>query len=492
MNTDRRQFLKTAASLFPAVLGAAREKRPNVLFIIADEWRAQATPYNGDPNVRTPVLERLARESVSFDNATSGCPVCCPARASIMTGQYPLTNGVFINDVELKPNSLTLAESFAKAGYRTGYIGKWHLYGSPDGKYGRRLAYIPPEKRLGFDYWKACECSHDYNHSLYYEDNDPTPHYWPGYDAFAQTDDACGFIDKHANASDPFLLFLSLGPPHFPYETAPAKYRAMYEKFDIQFRPNVPQEKRAGAARILRGYYAHMAALDDCFDRLLTTLDRNRIAEDTILIFTSDHGDMMLSQGLTTKLYPWEESVRVPFLLRYPARFGRKGRRVGAPLNMPDMMPTLLSLAGIPIPDGVQGRDLSKSASGAAREDPNEAALISLPVPITEARRYGFAEYRGLRTPRYTYVRSIKGPWLLYDNREDPYQMHNLCNRPEAKPIQAALDRQLNSRLRAVKDDFLPARDYVARAGVGHYREVNVAVGHTKSPWGDWESTASA
>ena len=327
---------------------------------------------------------------------------------------------------------------------------------------------------------------------MYYEDSDPTPRYWSGYDAFAQTDDAIRFIGDRAHASDPFLLFLSLGPPHFPYETAPEKYRAMYESRPIEFRPNVPADKRLQAEKILRGYYAHMAALDDCFDRLLKALDQQKIAADTIVVFTSDHGDMMLSQGLTTKLYPWDESVRIPFLVRYPARFGRKGRRVGAPLNMPDIMPTLLSLAGIPVPGGVQGRDFSRVAAGSTDEEPDAAALISLPVPITEARRYGFAEYRGLRSPRYTYVRSIKGPWLLYDNREDPYQMHNLCNKSEAKSIQAALDKQLSSRLRAVKDDFLPARDYIARAGVGHYREVNVPVGHTQSPWGDWESTLTA
>ncbi len=489
MSSSRRDVLKLAALAAP-VRAASGGKLPNVLFVIADEWRPQSTGYNGDPNVHTPVLDRLARESISFDNAISGCPVCCPARASIMTGQYPLTNGVFINDVELKPNAPTLGECFARAGYRTGYIGKWHLYGSPDGHYGRRLAYIPPDHRFGFDYWKACECSHDYNHSLYYEGNDPAPRYWPGYDADAQTADACRFIDSHAarrgpSGDDPFFLFLSLGPPHFPYGTAPEKYRAMYADRAIRLRPNVPADRRGEAEKDLRGYYAHMAALDDCFARLLATLERNKIAGDTIVIFTSDHGDMMLSQGLTTKLYPWEESVRIPFLVRYPAKFGRKGRRVTAPLNTPDMMPTLLGLAGIPIPDGVEGRDLSGMPGGGA----DEAAFISLPVPITEARRYGFAEYRGLRTGRHTYVRSIHGPWLLYDNREDPYQMRNLLNRPEARTAQQRLDRQLDARLRALKDDFLPAAEYVKRAGVGHYREVNAAVGHVKSPWGDWEST---
>ena len=211
-----------------------------------------------------------------------------------MTGQYPLTNGVFINDVELRPNGPTLAETFRSAGYATGFIGKWHLYGSPDGKYGRRLAYIPPEKRFGFDYWKACECTHDYNHSLYYEGTDPTPKYWPGYDAFSQTDDACAFIEKHR---DPFFLTLSLGPPHFPYATAPERYQQMYRNENIQLRANVPADKRVQATDILRGYYAHMAALDDCLDRILRTLEKTGAAEDTIVVFTSDHGDMMLFTG---------------------------------------------------------------------------------------------------------------------------------------------------------------------------------------------------
>jgi arylsulfatase A-like enzyme len=201
MSTSRRRLLKsaTAGIVATCAFGKARP-RPNILFILADEWRAQATGYNGDPNVRTPVLDRLARESVSFDNAVSGTPVCCPARASLMTGQYPLTNGVFINDVELKPRGTTLAGVFGRSGYRTGYIGKWHLYGSPDGNYGRRLAYIPPDKRLGFEYWKACECTHDYSHSLYFEGNDSTPRYWKGYDAIAQTEDTCSFLAGEAEA----------------------------------------------------------------------------------------------------------------------------------------------------------------------------------------------------------------------------------------------------------------------------------------------------
>ena len=259
MRIDRRGFLKTAVGA-PALL-AAQPSLPNVLFVLADEWRAQALGYSGDQNVRTPALDRLAAESVNFENAVSGHPVCCPFRGSLMTGQYPLTHGVFVNDEELKPTGTTLGQSFAKAGYQTGFIGKWHLYGSPDGKYGRRLAYIPPDHRFGFQYWKACECSHDYNHSLYYEGDDPEPKYWPGYDAIAQTDDACRFIEQRAKTRDPFFLVLSLGPPHFPVNTAPERYQALYKEREIQLRPNVPEKYREQTIRDLRGYYAHMAAV---------------------------------------------------------------------------------------------------------------------------------------------------------------------------------------------------------------------------------------
>jgi arylsulfatase A-like enzyme len=487
MNSHRRQFLRSAAAGLagaPALL--SQRQRPNVLILLADEWRAQATGYNADPNVRTPVLDRLESESVHFENAVSGSPVCCPYRASLLTGQYPLTHGVFINDVELKPKGPTLGETYRRAGYRTGVIGKWHVYGSPDGNYGRRLAYIPPEKRFGFDYWKACECTHDYNHSLYYEGDDRSPKYWPGYDAIAQTEDACRFIRSYAGA-DPFLLVLSLGPPHFPYATAPEQYRQMYAGREIQLRRNVPTDKRAEASEILRGYYAHMCAIDDCLGRLLAALDLAQAADDTIVVFTSDHGDMMLSQGLTTKLYPWDESIRVPFLLRYPRQLGHKGRRIPTPLNAPDIMPTLLGLSGLATPDSVEGRDWSGLILGRAQAHADDAAFLNLAVPITEARRYGIAEYRGLRTAQHTYVRSIHGPWLLYDNWADPFQMHNLCGKNN--PLQARLDRALDATLRRRQDEFLPAAEYVKRANVGHYREVNVPVGRHASPWGDWDST---
>ena len=180
------------------------------------------------------------------------------------------------------------------------------------------------------------------------------------------------------------------------------------------------------------------------------------------------------------------------FRSRYPRKLGTKGRTIRSPLNAPDIFPTLLGLCGLPAVESAEGTDWSRVISGGAAPSIDNGTLLSLPVPITEARRYGFAEYRGLRSQRYTYVRSIHGPWLLYDNDTDPYQMHNLCGKPEARDLQARMDRALEAELKRRRDEFLGAAEYIKRAGVAHYNEVNVKVGRHPSPWGDWDSTLVA
>lgn len=489
----RRQFTGglLAASLASPFNRRVAEagRRPNLLFVMTDEWRAQSLGYTGDPNARTPTIDRFARESMNFTNAVAGCSVCAPARASLLTGQYPLTNGVYINDVPLRPNGPTVAEVFKDAGYRTGYIGKWHLYGSPDGRYGRRKSYIPEDRRMGFDYWKAAEVSHDYNNSFYYEGSDPTKKYWDGYDAFAQTEDACQFIRDHSESESPYFLVLSLGPPHFPLHTAPEGYRELYRGKDIVLRPNVPEDHFDTAASDLRGYYAHIAALDDCFAQLLAVLDETGTVDDTIVVFTSDHGDMMESHGLKYKFYPWDESVCVPMLIRSPMHSEWQGTTSTAPINSPDVMPTLLGLCGIPVPSSVEGTDFSRMPRAGEEGAVPESAFLTMPVPITSARAYGFAEYRGVRTDRYTYVRSINGPWLLYDNQDDPYQMRNLCNLAEHKETQQMLEVELGRWLDRLQDDFRPGVSYLKEDDLEHFLETQFPVGYVESPWGDWQST---
>jgi arylsulfatase A-like enzyme len=497
VNLSRRDFgrglLATSAL---QTLGQSKKrqegKKPNVLFLIADEWRAQSFGYTGDPNVMTSAFDQFAKESVSFDQMVSGLPVCCPTRASLLTGQYPLSHGVYINDVQLKPRVKTLGECFGDAGYKTGYIGKWHVYGSPDGQYGRREAFIPVDQHFGFEYWKVAECCHDYDKSFYYEGSDPTKKFWEGYDAEAQTEDACKFIQANAHSGTPYFLTLSWGPPHFPLGTAPEKYRKMFADKEIVLRPNVAPDQKDRAIEDLRGYYAHMAALNDCFKQLLSVIDSNGGRENTIVLFTSDHGDMMRSQGLMTKLYPWEESIRVPLLVRYPEKYGSLGHRTDALITTPDLMPTLLSLCDIPIPEGVQGTDFSRLSTSRRTVGPASTSFLNMPVPFATARQFGIGEYRGVRNLRYTYVRSIKGPWLLYDNKNDPYQMHNLIGAPEARSVQATLEKELDLWLKALNDEFLPSETYLVRDGFTNYMEPYIAVTYTRSPWNDWDSTLPA
>ncbi|MHB1158147.1 MAG: sulfatase family protein [Phycisphaerales bacterium] len=433
--------------------------QPNVIFVFGDQWRAQATGYAGNPDVRTPNIDRFASQSINFRHAVSGYPVCCPARACYLTGQHPLTHGVFVNDVHLEHRAPSIADAFAAGGYDTAYIGKWHLNGRG------RAAYIPPADRQGFDYWKVLECTHDYNHSLYYDHDDPQPKQWPGYDALSQTDDACRFIQTRKQ-DRPFLMFLSWGPPHEPYDSAPPEYRAMYSPDRIRLRPNVPDPMADDTRRMLAGYYAHCSALDDCFARLLRTLDDAHLADNTIVLFTSDHGDMLGSQGHEKKQRPWDESIRVPFLLRYPAKFGERGRVVDALIDTPDLMPTLLGLAGLPIPSTVEGRDFSRYLAGG--EDPNGGAVVlSCAHPFGQYNRadHGGVEYRGLRTARYTYVRTRAAPWLLYDNQTDPYQLNNLVEQADHQALRQTLDAELSRRLRQQHDTFEAGDVYIKHWG---------------------------
>jgi arylsulfatase A-like enzyme len=279
--------------------------KPNVVFVLADQWRAQATTWESDPNLigKTPALDKLASESVNFKYAVSCTPVCTPYRGSLLTGQYPLKHGLIINDVNLNSNAVSIAEAFTAGGYDTAYIGKWHVDGQG------RSAYIPRERRQGFDYWKVLECTHDYNHSPYYAHDEPAKLVWTGYDAFAQTQDAQAYIARRTNEAKPFLLVLAWGPPHNPYPTAPEAYQ-LFDPAKIILRKNA--KDTPAFRKDLAGYYAHIVALDKALGDLLKTLDEQKLRDNTIFVFTSDHGDMLGSQGEIRKQRPWMKRSACP------------------------------------------------------------------------------------------------------------------------------------------------------------------------------------
>jgi arylsulfatase A-like enzyme len=459
---SRRQFVRTSAAASVAMMGlpgcmtqvaptapdVPSKQKLNILFILTDQWRASAFGYAGDPNVRTPHCDRLEAQSVHFRNCVSVHPICTPARASLLTGQFPTTNGVFHNDVPLNTNAVCMGDAFKAAGYDTGWIGKWHVDG-----HGRK-AYIPPERRRGFDYWKTAECDHNYNHSHYYAGTDPTIRYWDGYDAYAQTADVKQYL-RDRGGKGPFMFVVSYGPPHFPHETAPPEYKKLYDPAKVHLPPNVPIEMQDKARHEIVGYYGHCSAIDQCIGELMATLDETGLAKNTVVVLTSDHGEMMGSHGVAPlmKKFPYDESVRVPMLLRIP---GQRHRVVATPMNTPDILPTMLGLCGLSIPSTAEGDDLSAVACNTAPEHDRAALLMSV-----SHGKMNCPEYRGIRTSRYTYVRKLDGPWLLFDDQTDPYQMKNLVEDAKSATLRKELDTRLNAELSKVDDPFHPRQYYL-------------------------------
>ena len=444
---SRRAFLGGAAAGPAILLTGARAKaasrtRPNVVFVFADQMRAQAMGCMGNRQVLTPHMDRLAAHGCLFTNAYSACPVSSPYRATLHTGRYPHANGVMQNDVQLPLDSVSIAKAFKAHGYRTAFVGKWHLHGGP-----RSPGFVPPgPARQGYDFWAANICQHDYFKTRYFRD-DPTPIAMKRFEPDGFTDEAIGFIEAHRDG--PFFLAMGWGPPHNPY-TAPLDYRRRYPRDRIRPRPNVPRQLAGQAKRDfaqLAGYYAAVASLDANLGRLMDALDRTGIAEDTVLCFSSDHGDMLGSQGEYRKCRPWEESAHVPLIIRYPRR-GKPRRRSTALVNSVDLMPTLLSLAGAPVPGGVQGHDLSHVVLGREGVEPSSLYFGFY------CSWQGVAPWRGIVTQDWKYVRRHDGPWLLYDRRRDPYERRNLVGNRKLQTPVAELDNTLASWMARTGDDW--------------------------------------
>lgn len=433
-------------------------KKPNIVFVLADQWRAQSMGYANNTNVKTPNLDQLASEGVCFTNAVSTNPVCTPYRAMLLTGQYPLKTGMFMNDVLLDPDSKSFAKLFKQQGYNTAYIGKWHLDGNG------RSAFIPKERRQGFDYWKVLECSHNYNNSNYWG-NDDELHTWDGYDARAQTEDAIAYIEEQSKGERPFCLILSWGPPHAPYNSAPKEFQDLYKNIDLQLRLNVPEELTDKTKAMLRGYYAHCSALDSYIKRLQEAIKLNNIEDNTIFVFTSDHGDMINSHGQTKKQRIYEESAKVPFIIKYPALLGKEGAKSDFLLNSLDILPTMLGMSGLNVPFGFDGEDITDVILGKKKDD-RKATLVSCVQPFGQwSKGRGGREFRGIITKKYTYAKDLSGEWLLFDNVADPYQINNLIRNPAFDSVTINLEELLSKELNRVGDEFLPGPAYLEKWG---------------------------
>lgn len=452
-------FLSVALSAFARQ--ETKTKGPNVIFILTDQWRASALGYAGNEIVRTPRLDNFAREAVNFKNAVSVLPVCTPYRASLMTGRYPTTTGMFINDLYLPSEELCMAEIFNEAGYNTAYLGKWHLDGHG------RSDFVAPERRQGWEFWKGSECDHHYPKEHYYFDTDTTIRYWEGYSTYAIANEANIYMQQHANDENPFCLFVSIATPHFPHHTAPKEFMKMYPRKKLILPVNVTEDMKERSYKELQGYYAHCTATDKAIGEIIDKTKELGIYDNSVIVFTSDHGEMMGSHGYRPfmKHQPYSESANIPFLISVPGMDKNKGKTANAAITTPDILPTLLSLCQISIPESIEGYNLSGIIREPAK-DPERAALYMNVSPFGIA--YSSEEYRAIRTASYTYVKTPEGPSMLFDNAKDPLQLKNLVNQENLASIQAQLDKQLVNELKRIGEENFKSRDHYLKK-FGYY-----------------------
>jgi arylsulfatase A-like enzyme len=415
-----------------------------VLLLYPDQWRGQALAHLGDRNALTPRVDTLAAGGVRFDHAVSPDPVCTPARSSMLTGVMPWSNGMCLNGDRLPDGTPTIATALRSAGYRCGWIGKWHLEGEGDG-------WVPTDRRFGFvDAWAAHNFTHNYLAPVLYFD-EPVPVRPPlgTWGPDWETELAMEAIEQAAQQPEPFFLTVSWGPPH-PNGASPNDWRlgvppevlASVDPDAIALRPNVPLDKVPpsdadpyGIRAFLQGYYACISALDASVGRLLDHLEALGLADDTLVLFTSDHGEMGGSHGLYKKSIWFDEAVRVPLIARWPNGFGG-GRRYSVGASLLDLAPTLTSLCTGSVPEGLHGRDLSPWLRG-------EASDAGTAVGFGR-RSEGPLAWRGVRTPTHKLVELASGEaTLLFDLVGDPYESRNAVDDAEHAEVVEELHEEL-------------------------------------------------
>ena len=395
----------------------SNEKRPNILFVFSDQQRYSALGANGNDIIQTPVLDAMADEGMVCDNMFSNHPLCSPYRAILLTGRYGWQNLVIDNEYSPRRDIPTLPGTLREHGYGTAHVGTWHLGKGPYGD----------DNRYGLDYLAALAGGRGrgaYFDRTYYE-NDEGPNFYSGWTPTNETDLAIQFIEKHLNArtDDPFAVFVSWRPPHWPYKQYPDEYN-IYNPADMDVPGNVPDEMKAWAHEELADYYGCCTGLDAEMGRLLEALDRLGIKDNTIVCYTSDHGDHLSSHGYgkpssrwldesmrASKATPYEESCHVPFVVRWPDAT-EAGTRTDAFFGAIDIVPTLLGACGVPLPDGLQGRDISSVWRGGEAPADTELTPGGSESVYLQNMAHGWpnrdgwvGRWRGVRTERYTYAR---------------------------------------------------------------------------------------
>ncbi len=477
LHLNRRQFIQTMAAVSASAYlncGARRDK-PNLLFIWTDQQRADTMQAYGNSAIHTPNFNNLTSESVVFQNGYVSQPVCTPSRSTVMTGLWPHTNGCVENNIPLSNETECFPELLADPDYRTGYFGKWHL--------GDEIF-----AQHGFEEWQAIEDGYttyysesrdtsarsEYHHFLVehgYEPNTDSGTFSRGFAARLPLEHTkpkflemktIEFLRQHKR--DPFCLFVNFLEPHSPYfgplddehdldevhlpeniddeltQNDPLRYRLYRRNNLINGREGFDLSKKEEWRQLTRQYWGLVRQVDLSVGAILSELEKLGLADNTIVVFTSDHGDMMGSHRLIAKTVMYDEATKVPWIMRIPQQ-GRKQQSVKNPASHIDLVPTLLELMGKPRPEKLQGTSLVSHLKGESKNPPDDVFIewnpnvrLGSPLPrsipgVTDAQieRVRGASIRTVVTPdgwKLNLCDHDKSQ--LFSLKNDPYETTNL------------------------------------------------------------------
>ncbi|MFA7592054.1 MAG: sulfatase-like hydrolase/transferase [Sphaerochaetaceae bacterium] len=419
------------------------KKRPNVVVFFTDQQRFDSTGVHGNPLNLTPNFDRMALEGTHFAHMYTCQPVCAPARSSLQTGQYATTTGVWKNHLALDPDATTLATCFRQAGYKTGYIGKWHLGGVKPGIFDWDQAPVPESNRGGYEYWLKVDLpefvSDEYHTVLF--DNDNRPVRLPGYRVDAYTDAAIDYINTVKD--EPFFLFLSFLEPH--HQNHRDDFPAPHGYDDAYVGKWMPPDLAAlggNAHGQIDGYWGMVRKLDEAFGRVRDALFSLGLQENTIVVFSSDHGCHFKTRNNEYKRSCHDSSIHIPAAISGPGFVG--GGRVPNLVSLVDLTPTLLDAAGLPIPDNMQGTSYLPYLH--REKDPSTWKDVVF-AQISEDK-----VSRTIRTKRWKYAITAKDvdgfsvagsdcyeEEFLYDLQADPFELENLNNSKAHEAVRARL-----------------------------------------------------
>ncbi len=426
------------------------DDRPNILIIYPDQMRYDVMSCAGHPVVKTPHLDRLAQEGALFNNAYIGFPFCCPFRAAMMTGKYAHKNGMKANHYAIRLGQDFLPGRLADHGYQTGHIGKWHLRGR-----GFPGPVEPGPRRLGFQTFLIPELGHDYRDSIFYRDDGiprTTQRYPPDY----QTDHLIEFMDAALDDPEgrPFFAWMCYGLPHFP-NVGPDYWLNLYQPEEVVLPPDIPRLLQERARTFLAEYYGMVACVDYEIGRILSWLDHAGIADNTVVIVVSDHGDTAGQHGdppIWKKTY-YRSATHVPFLIRWPGHVpaGRPNEHLVDPSV--DIYPTLCEIVGSEIPGDVQGTSFLS-----VMEDPDAPPVRDHVYYQITRERQGPEAFphpeRGIRTKAWLYVEREGRPVALFDEVNDYHECHNLIDDPDYDEVRVTLGSVLSAEMETLEDDW--------------------------------------